>query len=519
MYSNRIWSTPFLLELPEELLTEEESLELAYVYLLAERERKKDETLESISRFLLPLLVLPVDEERGLILDASGLYSSKIETTPLNLELPLRDLETSDFKSFLSVLNKQVKQAKTQLLSKPKSLKLSGWMGEGSVSDIRDISSKLREITDTRESEIIEPMLRLDDKLFSEVVKWFPKRLIVNEATENKDSMIRIIDSQIRSMEVKLSEMRSDFRIRESELRAEAQQKIESERENLKERLKRAEQEAFTKDFPQPVSSLDTHSTIISDKLNAIRNTAFSKDIDKVFEAIGETRKAIKEAEKSITEIEKEYTKFQKEIAKFYTQRDREIAAAEAEFNKYEKRIQKEQQVKTDQMQADIYELEELIGKSNELREELDYSFETWRENMENEIAYSEKITIPLNYFPEKKEYFTFYVPFYVIEYKRNRKSSYLFIPPQIPRAKIKKPFSSLEPFIELAKEYEKNLRKGKIFRKFERGLRENNILESPEKEQKLKSGIALLESNLHLDSDMMGMIREAYENRFEKTP
>ncbi|MHA1605743.1 MAG: hypothetical protein ACTSWF_13980 [Candidatus Freyarchaeota archaeon] len=518
MYLERIWCSPFILERPEGLLTEEESIELAYAFMLAESERASDETLEAISRLLFPLVVLPVDEDNGLVLDGSGLFSSRIDITPLNLEYPLRDLETDDFKSFVSVLGKCVKLARAQFLSKPKAVSLAGWVGEDFAADVRSLLPKFREVTNVKESGVIEPLIRTDDKVFLSVTKWFPKASIVSEAGEKQDSLFRIVDSRIQSMETKLSEMKRDFRERESELRAEAQQKIESERENMRERLKRAEQEAFSKDFPQPLSSLETHARIISDKLNSIRSAAYSKDMDKIFETIQEAGKALREAERSIEEIEREYLKYQKEMEKFYKQREREIAAVEAEFQKREKKIRREPQEKIDKMQEEIDQFEELIVRANQLREEITSLFDTWKENMEKEIGYARGLTIPLRHFGDRTEAFPIYLPFFVIKYQRNRKAQYHIVPPLIPRPESKVLYESPATLEELAVKYERNLKKGKLFTKIELGLRENNVLESPEKTQKLQRGISLLESSLHVDSSLVETVREAYEKRFEKS-
>ena len=392
------------------------------------------------------------------------------------------------------------------------------WVGEDFAADVRSLLPKFREVTDVKESEVIEPLIRTDDKVFLSVTKWFPKASIVSEAAEKQDSFFRIVDSRIRSMETKLSEMKRDFRERGAELRAEAQQKIESERENMRERLKRAEQEAFSKDFPQPLSSLETHARIISDKLNSIRSAAYSKDMDKIFETIQEASKALREAEKSIAEIEREYLKYQKEMEKFYKQREREIAAAEAEFQKREKKIQRELQEKIDKMREEIDQLEELIVRANQLREEINSLFGTWKENMVKEIEYARGLTIPLHRFGGRKEAFPIYLPFFVIKYQRNRKAQYHIVPPLIPKPESKVLYESPATLEELAVKYERNLKKGKLLTKIELGLRENNVLESAEKTQKLQIGISLLESSLHVDPSLVETVREAYEKRFEKS-
>ncbi|MEM3649799.1 MAG: hypothetical protein QW831_03645, partial [Candidatus Jordarchaeaceae archaeon] len=233
MKFERVLAVPFLLPSSGSLVTSKDvdSVEIAVALLLIEEERKKEDDLSSISKFFCPLWVHPLDESKALVFDGSEFSSSKINLQILDIDVPV-ELRKGDFLSFVSGLEKYVRDAVSDYQSKPSGVKLRGWLGEDFASELRELLPKIEEWTNLKQFEVIEPSYTINKEFLDEsCLEWFPSSTLIQREKQKHEAALEIIDSRIKEAVEQFKAMKSDYKEKEKELKSESQEKIEAEKE------------------------------------------------------------------------------------------------------------------------------------------------------------------------------------------------------------------------------------------------------------------------------------------------
>lgn len=513
MSFDKILAVPFLLPSSGLLTSKDlESVETAIALLLIELERKKEEELASISRFFCPLWVYPIDESKALIFDGSDFTSSKINLPILDFEAP-PNLDQKNFLSFVDELEKYVKVAVSEYQSKPRGVRVRGWLGEDFTSEIKELLPKIEEWTNVKPFEIIEPTYTIDKAYVEESgLEWFPTKSLIEREKQKHKATLEIIDSRIQEASEEFKSLKSDFKEKEANLKEEAKEKIEAEEEKKERQIAQISESKFERKMPRPGATLYHLLRDVSEHSETVRTIVENEDVYEILDEISNIRDKVDELRDYLRNLEAEYTTFKKEVDKFYTDKDREIKRIEAEFEKRKKEIEAELEEKLENLSSEIEDYEDALETARTLREELAAAFESWKDKTEKAIIEYEEISIPLKRLPSDQTLLLF-VPFYVAEYRKKQKKSYEVVPPVT--ITEKKKIIRLKAISRLAEEYRNEIEKGKAHKNFELGLKNYNYLLNPEIAQMFSKGINILEKLEIIDSNTATRIKNAYDQHF----
>jgi uncharacterized protein YukE len=514
MRFERILAVPFLLPSSGSLVTSKDvdSLEIAVALLLIEEERKKEDDLASISRFFCPLWVHPLDESKALVFDGSEFSSSKINLQILDFGVP-EELRKGDFLSFVSELERYVRRAVSDYQSKPSGVKLRGWLGEDFASELRELLPKVEEWTNLKQFEVIEPSYTINKEFLDEsCLEWFPSSTLIQREKQKHEATLEIIDSRIKEAVEQFKAMKSDYKEKEAELKSEAQEKLEAEKEKRDRQISKISESTFDKKMPRPGASLEKLVNKISEHADTVWKMVESKDVYEMLDEIGAFRDAVDELQDLLENLEREYIAYKREVDKFYSDKEREIKRIQEEYQRTEKEIQSELERKLEELASKIDEYEKAVEKAEALREQLITAFHSWKEKTEKAIIEYEEITIPLKRLPSNQSFLIF-IPLYVAEYRRKAKKTYGVVSPITITDKNR--IVRLKEISKLARNYQEEIEKGRANKNFEEGLRNYNYLLNPQIAQEFSKGMNLLEKRGIIDSNTASRIKNAYDQHF----
>lgn len=514
MKSNSILAVPFLLPPSGSLIASKdlESVETAIALLLIELERKKDDDLDSISRFFCPLWVYPIDESKALVFDGSDFSSSKINLQILDFDVPLK-LNKKNFLSFVDELEKYVKIAVSDYQSKPRGVKVRGWLGEDFTSEIKNLLPKIEEWTNVKQFEVIEPSYTIDKKYVEESgLEWFPTRSLIEREKRKHKATLEIIDSRIQTASEEFKSLRSDYKEKEAELKEEAKEKLADEKDKKDRQIAQLQESKFERKMPRPGATLFNLLKDVSEHPDTVRTIVENEDVYEILDEISDLRDKVDELRDYLRNLEGEYLAFKKEVDKFYSDKDREIKRIEADFEDREEEIEAELQERLENLASEIEDYEDALERARSLREQLAAAFESWKERTEKAIIEYEEIAIPLKRLPSDQVLLIF-VPFYVAEYRRKQRRIYEVVPPVTVTEKRR--IVRLKGISRLAQEYWNEIERDKAHKNFEVGLRNYNYLLNPEIAQMFSKGMNILEKLEIIDSNTATRVKNAYDQHF----
>lgn len=514
MKFERVLAVPFLLPSSGSLVTSKDvdSVEIAVALLLIEEERKKEDDLASISKFFCPLWVHPLDESKALVFDGSEFSSSKINLQILDIDVPV-ELRKGDFLSFVSGLEKYVRDAVSDYQSKPSGVKLRGWLGEDFASELRELLPKIEEWTNLKQFEVIEPSYTINKEFLDEsCLEWFPSSTLIQREKQKHEAALEIIDSRIKDAVEQFKAMKSDYKEKEKELKSESQEKIEAEKEKKDRQISKISESTFDKKMPRPGAGLEKLVDKISEHEDTVWRMVESQDVYEILDEIGAFRDAVDDLQDFLESLEREYIAYKREVDKFYSEKEREIKRIEEEYQRKEKEIREELERKLEELTSKIEEYEEAIEKAEKLREQLITAFHSWKEKTEKAIVDYEEITIPLKRLPSNQPFLIF-IPLYVAEYQRKAKKTYGVVSPVTITDKMQ--IVRLKEIGKLARNYQEEIEKGKANKNFEEGLRKFNYLRNPQIAQEFSKGMNLLERRGIIDSNTASRVKNAYDQHF----
>ena len=515
MKLDRILAVPFILLSPGVTISSKDldSVETAVTLFLIELERKKDEDLVSISRFFCPLWVLPLDESRALVFDGSNFSSSKIDFQALDFEVS-SVLKRGDFFSFVSEFEKHVKIAVSRYQSKPRGVKLKGWLGENFTSEIKDLLPRLEEWTNLKQFEVIEPSYKLDRGfLESSYLEWFPTKSLIERERQKHESTLEVVNSQIQSASEKYKSINEKYKEREAKFKSDAKEKLAKEKEKRDSLTTKLKESTFNLKLPRLGTTLDSRVRATVKHSDTVKKLAETENLDKILKEIQDFRDSVEELRLFLNDLEREYMDCSRELDRFYSQKERDLKRAQADFEAKKSKIERELQNNLKNLSSEMEDYKEAIEKAKSLKEQLTTAFMYWKDKTEKGMKDYDKLILPLKHFPHSDNSFLIFIPFYVAEYQKKRKKIYGIISPVI--ITEKKKIVRLKAIRELARKYLKRIEKGKIDQKFEIGLRNYNYLLNPEIAQEFSKGINLLEKLKVISSTMAIRVKNAYDQHF----
>lgn len=490
-----------------------DSMETAVALLLIELDRKKDDALVSISRFFCPLWILPLDESKALVFDGSDLSSSKIELQALDFDIP-SVLKKGDFFYFVSGLEKYVRKAVSCYQSKPKSVKLKGWLGEDFSSEIRDLLPKLEQWTNLKQFEVIEPSYTLNKEfLDTSYLEWFPTKNLVEREKQKHEATLELINSQIQSASEKYKSNKEKYREKEAKFKSEAKEKLEKEREKRDSLIAKLKQSTFKSKLPSIGTTLENRVGAIIKHSEYLKTPVGTENLDRILKRIQDFRTSVEELKFYLSDLEKEYLACRRELGRFYSDKEREIKRVEAEFESIKSEIERKLQNNLTGLSIEIEDYNVAIEKAKSLKEQLTTAFAYWKDKTELAMQDYNRLTLPLKNFPHSDHSFLIFIPFYVAEYQRKRNKNYKVISPVT--ITEKKKIEGLKAISNLARKYQKEVDKGKLDKRFQEGLRNYNYLLNPAIAQEFSKGMSLLEKLGIIDSKTASRVKNAYDQYF----
>ncbi len=512
---DRILAVPFLFLSSGISITSKDldSVETAATLLLIELERKKEDALVSILRFFCPLWILPLDENKALVFEGSEVSSSKIGLQPLDFKVPSVP-KRGDFLFFVSELEKHVKKAVSRYQSKPKGVKLKGWLDENFASEIRELLPKLEEWTNLKQFEIIQPAYTLDKGfLDTSYLEWFPTKSLIEREKQRHEATLELINAQIQSASEKYKNIRDEYKDREAKFKSEAKEKLEKEKAKRDSLIAKLKESAFKLKPPSLGTALDSRVRATLKHSNNVKALIGTDNPDKTLKGIQDFRDSVEELRVFINDLEREYLSYRREFDRFYSQKERKLKRVEDDFEARKSGIERQLQKNLNNMSSEIEDYKEATEKAKSLKEQLTTAFTDWKNKTERAIQDYEKFTLPIKHFPHGDQSFLIFIPFYVAEYQRKNKKIYKVISPLT--ITEKKKIVRLKAVSELARKYQKRIEKGKVDEKFETGLRNYNYLFNPEIAQEFSKGINLIEKLKIISSDTAIKVKNAYDQHF----
>ncbi|WXG41793.1 MAG: hypothetical protein WED07_13685 [Candidatus Freyarchaeum deiterrae] len=514
MKSDRIFAVPFMLPPSGSLIASKDldSVETAIALLLIELERKRDDDLVSVSKFSCPLWVHPLDESKALVFDGSDFSSSKINLQILDFDIPF-NLNEGDFFAFVEQLKDYVKTAVSGYQSRPKGVKMRGWLGEDCTSEIKDLLPRLEEWTNVKQFEVIEPSYTIDKEFLDEsYLEWFPTNGLIEREKKKHKATLEIIESRIEAATEQYKNIKSDYKEKEEELKSETQEKLQDEKvkkESLASNL--AESKPDLK-MPGPGSVLYDLLKDISEHADTVRTMVETEDVYEMLDEISDFRDTVDELRDYLRELEGEYLSHKREVDKFYSDKDRETRRLESDYKKRQDEIESELEENLDNLASEIEEYEDAIEEAKALREQLVNAFQSWKDKTDKAIIEYEEFTIPLKRLPNDQT-LLIYVPFYVGEYRRGQRRAYEVVSPVT--ITDRRQVVRLKGISRLANDYQNEIERGNANKNFEVGLRNFNYLLNPEIAQEFSKGISLLERLGAVDSNTATRVKNAYDQHF----
>ncbi len=382
-----------------------DSVEVASAFLLIWRWSSGGE-LSSISKFFLPVHLVPVDDENMVAVEASASVSAMVFHSPPPPSL--NSLNGKHLELFVEGL-KNATLFLRKAFFKPFKASVAGLVGGDMLLELVGRLNSVEQ-WEVRPAEIIPEKISLKEAANLVSSLNVLTKVNLERLAEVFKENLAFIDEALNSFRSEVKRLEDAAEKEKEELRRKAQEELKAEKRRLEEEIRRINSLNFTEE-PPSVSTLQPYVKKLEGAFSAVTS---ERETEKVLTRISEAIDVLKETVKVFSRVEKEFLRYLDRKERFERDKDSLKQRAEKEFRNKEKRIFEEMERESSKISSEASQMRKLLSTAVKLRNAYNEAFKRWLNHAKNHVEANKTFLAPIPALPNFPA--TLHVPFFAFK-------------------------------------------------------------------------------------------------------
>ncbi|MFX1512677.1 MAG: hypothetical protein ACFFCQ_08835 [Promethearchaeota archaeon] len=495
-------------------------IELTTAFWNIIEEKPKKERIKAISKLFLPWYVIPLDENRGIILSAFEGLLSRIRFSDFSSDInPQEALHAKELDAFVQQLKSFSQQIRFIARGKITRVKIDYLPSEDFLVDMGLFLSHRQTGLDAYLEKMISVEKKIDvSYIQNSDLKRFPSKELTKEIELEKLNVQNIIDSWFKRGKTQQKHLEQRYDQDSRQIDEEHNKKLKEAQSN-KNQLIREQEERFRRGipqrFPDPPRELVPQAEQVEKKVREILNIAIQKNTEVVVTRCEEAQRDLNDLNDSINLFLNKITQYEREKEQFYRDVQREKDRIEKEFQLTKKHLEKDKELALVEARKELGRMERNLEILEKSQNRILKAYDIWIVNLEDELKKQREKTVSLQYSEYKEgESFLIHLPVYGAEFGKGKSGKLKLVGPSIFKEDKKRKFERLGSIEETLSMIQKKMNKA-TRRQITEILEKNNLLRDPEAVEKLKRGSKTLERLEFMDPSAAQDLVRKYDAHF----